>query len=185
MKHFFQKKKTYLKRRGVTVLVASLVASILLAIGLSIFNTTVKDLFFAATAKESQIAFYAADTAAECAQYWDYKGAIFATSSNSIQTVAGSGRTCVSSNQDITSGAKWVPTAHSSASPAYFDTQFQISFTTPNNACADVTVTKTALPDGINSATTISAYGYDTSCADVNSGNPNPRTVQRGVEFSY
>src|SRR5581483_5969902 len=64
-------------------LFAVLVASVLLAIGISIFNLTVKELTLSSSGRESQFSFYAADTGAECAIYWDFKGAdIFATSTD-------------------------------------------------------------------------------------------------------
>ncbi|MDD4989025.1 MAG: hypothetical protein PHV42_01175 [Candidatus Pacebacteria bacterium] len=173
MKTFFKKKKQYIKKQGITVLVASLVASILLAIGLSIFNTTVKDLFFASTAKESEIAFYAADTAAECAQYWDYHGGgAFATSTQTVSTPIG-GNTFVCSAQDITT-SNWSAPVHTGV------TIFRLNFPGNPIACADVTVTKTPSGDSVNSLTTISTFGYDGSCTSINS-----RTVQRGVQFSY
>src|SRR5581483_9987816 len=69
--------------KGFAMLFAVLVASLLLAIGISIFNLTVKELILSSSGRESQFAFYAADTGAECAIYWDFKGVdIFATSTD-------------------------------------------------------------------------------------------------------
>ncbi|MDD5068139.1 MAG: pilus assembly PilX N-terminal domain-containing protein [Candidatus Pacebacteria bacterium] len=183
MKKIFQKKNILKYKKGITVLIAALVASILLAIGLSIFNTTVKDLFFASTSKQSEIAFYAADTAAECAQYFDigFPGQVFATSSIPI-VPAPTSRFCVTF--DITnpgqnaSGSYWDPGTPTVSSAT---TKFKLHFPSPIKACAEVTVTKEGLPDGINSKTTISSFGYDTTCEKIS----NPRTVQRGIQFSY
>ena len=65
-KHFFPQK-------GFAILYAVLVASLLLAIGLAIFNLTIKELLLSSSARESQFAFYAADTGDECALYWDWR----------------------------------------------------------------------------------------------------------------
>ncbi len=59
------------KKKGVTLLLAVLVSSLLLSIGLAIFNITIKELLISGSGRESQFAFYAADTGAECALYWD------------------------------------------------------------------------------------------------------------------
>ena len=59
--------------RGFTLLFAVLISTILLAIGAAIFNVTIKQLALSTVGRESQFAFYAADTGAECAMYWDIK----------------------------------------------------------------------------------------------------------------
>jgi len=57
--------------RGFTLFYALLVTSLLLALGLAVFNITLKELLLSSDARESQNAFYAADAALECALYWD------------------------------------------------------------------------------------------------------------------
>ena len=63
--------------RGFTLFYAVLVTSLLLSLGLAVFNITIKELVLSSDARESQSAFYAADTALECALFWDleYTGA--------------------------------------------------------------------------------------------------------------
>lgn len=58
---------------GFTLFVAMIVASLLLAVGFSIGNIILKQLILSGSGKDSQIAFYAADSGAECAQLWDDK----------------------------------------------------------------------------------------------------------------
>jgi len=73
MQHI-DKKNTHfysLKKNGFVLLFAVLTSSILLAIGLGIFSIAYKELLLSSSDRESQIAFYAADSAAECAVYWD------------------------------------------------------------------------------------------------------------------
>src|SRR3989344_881292 len=56
--------------RGFTILFAVLIGSILLAVGIAIFDITVRELRLSSIARESQIAVYNADSGAECALYW-------------------------------------------------------------------------------------------------------------------
>ncbi|MEK7579408.1 MAG: LamG-like jellyroll fold domain-containing protein, partial [Patescibacteria group bacterium] len=58
-------------QRGFTLFYAVLVASLLLAIGIAIFNITFKELVLSSGSRESTNAFYAADSGIECAFYWD------------------------------------------------------------------------------------------------------------------
>src|ERR1700733_8237439 len=80
-------KKIYPQDKGFTLLFAVLVSSLILAIGLSVANLTIKEIQLSGTGRASQFAFYAADTGSECALYWDIKGdngeSIFATSTDS------------------------------------------------------------------------------------------------------
>jgi Tfp pilus assembly protein PilX len=81
MRHIFNK-----KNKGFTVLFAVIVSALVLAIGISIANITLKQIRISSLGRESQIAFYGADSGAECVMYYDLVGDIFATSSNSNPT---------------------------------------------------------------------------------------------------
>lgn len=59
-------------QKGFTILVAVVTAGILLIIAMTIGGIALKEQVLSIANKESQIAFYAADTALECAMYWDY-----------------------------------------------------------------------------------------------------------------
>lgn len=59
--------------RGFTAFVAVLVSSLALAIGLAIYDLLNRELILSQTARESQIAIFAADTGVDCALYWDNK----------------------------------------------------------------------------------------------------------------
>lgn len=78
---FFDVKKN---NKGFTVLFAVIVSSLILAIGLSIGNITLKQIRISSLGRESQIAFYAADSGSECVMYYDLIEEAFATSSTSI-----------------------------------------------------------------------------------------------------
>lgn len=67
------------RARGFAMLFSVLTSSLVLAIGLSIFNLTLKELTLSSSGRESQYAFYVSDTAAECALYWDLEAVTFST----------------------------------------------------------------------------------------------------------
>lgn len=75
------KKTIYAKEKGFTILLAALIASLVLALGISVFTIAQKQVILASISRSSQYAFYAADTAAECALYWDMRHNHFPTSS--------------------------------------------------------------------------------------------------------
>lgn len=60
-------------KRGFTILLAALVASLVLALGISIFTIAQKQLILSSLGRGSQFAFYAADSGAECALYGDLR----------------------------------------------------------------------------------------------------------------
>lgn len=67
-------------KRGFTLLLATLIASLLLLLGASMFGLVRKQVLLSSLGRDSQFAFYAADTAAECALYWDIRHNLFASS---------------------------------------------------------------------------------------------------------
>jgi hypothetical protein len=71
----FQALFTANSKAGFTLFVAMIVSSLLLAVGFSIGNIILKQLILSGSGKDSQIAFYAADSGAECVQFWDTKNA--------------------------------------------------------------------------------------------------------------
>ena len=58
---------------GFALLFSVLVSSLLLTIGLSILNISIKELAISTASKQYIYAFYAADSGLECAKYWDTK----------------------------------------------------------------------------------------------------------------
>jgi Tfp pilus assembly protein PilX len=57
--------------RGFTLFIAVITAAIMLALGLSVLNITLKEFILSNVIRDSEKAFYAADAAMECALYWD------------------------------------------------------------------------------------------------------------------
>lgn len=165
------------ENKGFALLFAVLISSVLLSIGLSIFNLTLKELILSSSGRESQFAFYAADTGAECALYWDAKGSsIFATSSNS--------RTPVPANPDCVGQVITIDNFIGARTPTSATTRFNVVI--PNidylgNSspyCAIVTVAKTNVGGIIE--TDIDSRGYNTDCAST-----DPNRVERGLQVHY
>ncbi|HEX9608737.1 MAG TPA: hypothetical protein VGA06_00820 [Candidatus Paceibacterota bacterium] len=152
--------KNTVTRRGFTLLYAVLVSSLLLSLGLAIFNVTLKGLDLSSTARESQFAFYAADLGVECALYWDLKQKAFATSTSSSITCAGQ-------------------TFNGMGGSGYNATStFTINLNRPPNPlpyCAVVSVVKQPSPD----RTLVEARGYNTC------DTGNPRRVERAIRARY
>ena len=59
--------------RGFTLLVSILLATVAVTLGVSLLDRSYQQVILSSTAKQSQYGFYAADTAMECALYWDQK----------------------------------------------------------------------------------------------------------------
>jgi len=159
------------RRRGFTLLLAALIASIALALGTSIFEIAQKQVQLSSTGRDSQFAFYVADTAAECALYWDSRYNFFSTSTPTTAA------TCDNQTLSVTGRASsYVPTSTMIFQLALF------TDTTPGGYCADVAVQKGV--DGSTGAvrTIIDANGYNVPCAQIATSRT---ALQRSVELQY
>ena len=58
-------------QQAFVILYAVLLVSIVLIISLSLFNIVYRQLILSATIRDSQYAFFAADSALDCVKYWD------------------------------------------------------------------------------------------------------------------
>ncbi len=143
-------------KQGFVLLFSVLVSSLLLAIGLAIFNIGQKELVLSATARDSQFAFYAADTGIECAFYWDFQSGTFSPGAT----------------QGITCSGVLLPNV-GGKNYGVEDT-FRLDLS-PQPYCVDVTVRKTESPR----RTYVEARGYNT--CDSN----NPRRVERAIRATY
>lgn len=158
--------------QGFTVFFAALVSSLALAVGLAIYDITVRELDLSATASQSQYAIYAADTGAECALYWDVKyntnQSAYATSSASTGMPT-SGILC--NTQDVAlygtpptpivaAPTGWTPWSITTGA-SVATTTFYISFLPSVPYCAMVEVGKSTDSNGIT-YTNIVSHGYNT-----------------------
>jgi len=178
MKNFFKKIK---KSKGFTLLFAVLAASLLLSIGLSIFSLTVKELTLSSYGRESQFSFYAADSGAECALYWDIKGhggATFATSTTYGGIVP----------YQINCGATTIALSETANDANDATTTFSMPLNDVSNTsfCSTVIVSKypnSSSPAGIG--TTIISNGYNVCDSSANPIWGNPNLVERSLSVTY
>jgi hypothetical protein len=146
--------------RGFTILLAALIASLVLALGISIFTIAQKQLILSSIGRNSQFAFYAADTAAECALYWDLRYLAFHPSSPLTPLECDENTTI-----DVTHGGL--------SYPVTYEFEFE-----PNGYCASVRVVKNI----VHPRTTIRADGFSVPCSEVQISG---RVLQRSVEMTY
>ena len=179
-------------QRGFTLLLAALVSSIVLAVGAAIFGIAQKQVLLSAIGRDSQFAFYAADTAAECALYWDFRCSYFASSTALINPSCNSPEpTCDTELLQATgrpTAEPYFPYTMTSERMDFFQ-----DAAVSGNLCAQVSVLKcqgTLDEDGDCSPgdatapirTVIHADGYSTNCASINT---SARALQRSVELRY
>lgn len=152
MAHYNNMKKN---NRGFTLLFSMIAVSLLMGVTLGILNLTTKQLVLSAVGRESQLAFYAADSGAECARYWDINFNAFSPSANTVVTCNG---------QAVT-----ISTDGNTKQFTY-----QLVSGDPNGGEATVQVTR----NPATGLTRIESYGHNTSV-------DNPRRVERAVRIDY
>lgn len=145
--------------RAFTLLMSVLIASILLALGYEIYNLAVKEVALSSSGRESQFAFFAADTGIECALWADSKLDAFATTSAVTELDCG---TAVSPLTRETVGTDYITT-------------FQISLGSGQKTqCVDVVVTRQD-----PKKTNIESFGHNT-CSLT-----NPLRLERAIRVTY
>ena len=162
---------------GFTLVLAVLVIGVILAIGLSILNVTLKELILSGYARESAVALSAADAGMECALYWD-------TSSEGNRFDDGAGAstiTCMETDTTVNGTAVGGVTTH----------ELEYEWGTPT-LCAQVEVVKyysasepldmgpRTCPAG-SECSRIVSRGYNRACDELD----NPRTVERALRALY
>lgn len=154
----------YTPQRGFTLLVAIVLSSVALSVGLALLDIAYKQSILASASKQSQIAFYNADAALECALYWDQQKAFFNTS-NPFNLVE-------SDLRCNDGGVTFVGTIRSGS-------KVETVFTIPcsgGGTSAEVTVRKNETGTYQNA---IYAKGYN-SCDTT-----NQRRIERGLKVTY
>ena len=120
---------------GFTLLLALIVANTVLIISLGVYNIIIREIELSGLGRESQIAFYAADSGIECVLYWDVKKEVISiTTSTTIECLG----------QSLSVGGSLI-------------SSFKLNFN--NGACAKVVVNKTN-----SSVTQVDSYGYNFDC---------------------
>lgn len=175
-----------IQEKGFTILFAVLVSILVLAVGASIVNLSLKQILLSGSARESQFAFYAANTGVECALYWNTQnlpgkdGLVFVEDDDDSSVFAEDEVQCLGDKLSDTDGAL-VSSNSDGAS-----TRFRLDFDYNDNDivdsgelpyCVDVIVTKEKNILETDVDTTIQAYGYNT-CDES-----NPRRIERGLRL--
>ncbi len=168
--------------KGFALLFAVLAASLLLSIGLSIFLLTVKELALSSYTRDSQFSFYAADSGAECALYWDLKqnqsvGGTFATSSY-YGGVSPYQINCGNTTVALVLG----PTDGSDATTTF---AMPLNDVPGQSYCALVIVSKSDPNHTGISSTNISSSGYNICDSSANPAWGNQNLVERTLYVSY
>jgi len=164
---------TQKNNRGFTLMLAALVASLLTALGLAMFSIAKKEIVLSSLGRDSQFAFYAADTGAECALHWDFKYGAFSTST--VYTSTSTPATCADQVlQDFPTD--WGEGTADGVVGLGGGDQTKFWFETEGN-CVYVTVTKQSM----HPHTVVESLGYSTACADVD----NQRRLERAVRASF
>jgi Tfp pilus assembly protein PilX len=156
------------KKRGFVLLIAVIFMSVMLSFALALGSLSYKQQLLASSAIESQFAFYAADSALECALYADQRLNNFSYALHNLST-APSLMTC--------SGVSASRQSYTYNATHLLDVQrFSLNAGT---RCADVTVDKA--PSG---QTFIYSQGYNVPCENVGSAS-GARMVSRGLRARY
>jgi len=202
-KNFKQKnkKENIFKKRGFTLLFAVLVSTLVLSVGASIISIALKQIILSGSARDSQFAFYAANTGIECALYLDIVGVdvsngsatttetVFATSTDSNSPSIGQPVKCadtsgiiidnndsdgIDSDGDLLPDDNWnLEDSNNSAT-----TTFRALLGDDVSYCVDVSVSKYLDGDG-RIKTIVNSRGYNT--CDENS----KRRIERGLRITY
>lgn len=168
-------------KKGAVLLIAILMASVMLTVGLGVYHRTYKEIYLATFWKQVMFAFSAADTGFECALYRDLHppaapaGAVyFATSSSSVFPVPHSfscgGGMITISPLDIKTDEISSVTYKYATTTASFSSMFN-TFSVDVVKITNITVGTTT--------TKIISRGYNTS------DTTNPRRVERGLKIEY
>lgn len=151
------------REKGFVMLYTMILSSIILAISIGILNVALKETNFSISARAANEAFFAADTGAECALFYDR------TTNNAFSDADINMRCGVEdpiSINPVGSGS-W-------------------SFVVPNlseseRSCAKVTLTR--VPSDFS--TTIISKGYNNANPDSSECNPASNSVERELEVTY
>lgn len=160
--------------RGAVLLVAILVSSVALAVGLGVYSRTYKELLLGSYWKQAQIAFAAADSGLECALYWELNPGTGGVGTASCFGVMIPG---------------WDPKVSVGS----------FSMSTSGGGCVNVIIT-----GGVSTTTEARGYntpgawssvfswqstgwgrGYWVSNPYFSCSNNNPRRVERGLKITY
>jgi len=148
------------KERGVSLYIAISVTAAMTLVSFAVINVAVKQIGISSLARDSQTAFFAADSGVECALYWDLKSGAnpFSTTTSPAPNVSCNGMSVSQSRTYVND----ISTSTVSFSP---------------NPCITISVVKWY--QGNELKTKIESRGYNTCTVS------NPRRVERAILVNY
>ncbi|MBI4123249.1 MAG: hypothetical protein HY458_02750 [Parcubacteria group bacterium] len=157
-------KRKYRRQRGVTMLLALLVISVALTVSLGVSNLVLGELLLSTSGRDSQIAFYSADTAVECALYWEL-----------VEQAFDQGTSIRCADREI------VPVIVGDGTRWEFSLELPLEESVTARACADVSLEK----DPVNGNVTVRGLGNFPAVLENERCVARGRTVQRGIETRF
>lgn len=186
---------------GFALLMTIVVVSVVIAIGLTVLDLSVKQVRLSTNAKDSEIAFHAANGGIECAQYWRRASSSQMERGQSISPRCFNTNVGVNTVSQITSGV--------SGDGAVYQYRYEFTWGTPDTRCTQintVVASSTILGSGLTidnatlvallpgypetgnkrcnpgeQCTLISVRGYNRDCSAVSGFG----TVQREVLLQF
>ena len=152
-------------QRGFTLLISILLSTVAVTLGVALIDIAYKQLILASSAKHSQYGFYAADSAMECALYWDQKFNGFSF----LSPMPASSIKC----QDI-AVTSYASAYYGSGATRHRRTTFNVPCPGTSQSNGKVSVYKYESGD-----TAIYANGFSTCVAD------DQRRIERGLKVFY
>jgi hypothetical protein len=163
-------------QKGFVVLFAVVLASIILAVSLGVANIAYRELTFTTSAKNSNDAFYAADTGVECALYYD-QNAVNPPPTNAIafgNITNNTSTECAGTGVHMNDGAGTV------SDPWKF---YLFPLGANASACAEVTVWRDSSTPPV---TTVNSKGYNVyDKSSSTCGFNGASRVERHIELTY
>ena len=170
--------KTKLKsKRGFVMLFAVVLSAIIFAISLGMINISLKEINFGTSAKATNEAFFAADTGAECALFYDLVPTqSFFGSVDALTTLNGINAMCGGSSINIVGETQLF-------GPWNF---VVLGLGENQKSCAKVKVTRNLDPvTGALLSTQIISKGYNMGGDSTDCSSTNNNRVERVLELTY
>ena len=157
------------RKRGFALLMSVIIAGIILTISVSVVNNALKEVILAATARQSLISFYWADSGTECFLYWEnIRGRWDATEQKSLDSAFEDG----SMFNNIECNDLTIPVEKDELRGAYY-------FWMQDDIKDECSYVDKLLPIEDGATTTVQSWGF-------NSCDPsNTRRVDRALEIKY
>jgi len=158
----YKKRVATQKTNGFVAIFAMLIATIVLIMVMSITRTAYKETLLSGSVRESERAFYAADTGSECGLYLDrIEKNVFIPGGMTTATCGDETVTITTTGLNV----------------------YTFSIPIDHLSCTKVEVSKNLIIDSI-SMTRVIARGYNVSCDDVTTFTSR-RIVERKLEVKY